>query len=53
MEVIELEGPHPVNGHRTARVYFIGDHPHGYADGTEGRYFIEGPCELLVLEKKR
>jgi hypothetical protein len=41
VEVLALEPVSAGTTRRMAVVRFIGDHPHGYPDGTEGRYFAD------------
>ncbi len=47
VRIIEVEPIDPLTGRQTCRVEFLDDHPHGYAKGTVGRYFVE---QLHIVE---
>lgn len=47
VEVVEIEGLHPVVPRQTVLVRYLEPHPHGYPGGTLGRYFAD---ELRPLD---
>ena len=49
VQVLELEGAHPVVPRCTARVRFLHDHA-GYEAWSEGRYFVDELIPLLPPE---
>ena len=44
VEIMAIEGPHPVSGKPTCRVRYTHDHA-GHTAGTFGRYYVD---ELLA-----
>ena len=54
VRVLEIESFYPGTSRRTAFIEHVGNHPHGYKDGSVGRYFADEliPTGAFILEGK-